>query len=115
MLAGALLLPALPASADASELTCSRPGLYGRQPIVARPETAKRIFLLIEADIFPQADRDAFPEVVVEDEGDRWAVFRHRPHTANADGSVSITVGGGQLSLTIAKCDATISEIHLSR
>jgi hypothetical protein len=85
-------------------------------PLVTSSETAKAIFLAVEDDFFPEADKTQYPEVVAVDEGEWWSVFRHRPPEGNlADGTFTVTRGGGQLSLRIAKCDAKISEVWLSR
>ena len=85
------------------------------QPLVANAETARAIFLAVERDFFPQADLQTYPAVDVHDDGDRWAVFRHRPSVRLPSGELEITRGGGQLELTIAKCDAAISGVHFSR
>ena len=113
----ALLLTAVgPAIADEQEHRCARPGFHPEAGVVARPETAERIFLAIEAEIFPGADKETFPEVVVTDHGDHWSVFRHRPpEPPRPDGSRRIWIGGGQLGLRIAKCDGAISSVFLQR
>ena len=85
------------------------------RPLVSTAETAKAVYLAVEADFFPQADRAGFPEVVAEDEGEWWSVFRYRPPERQPDGTAIITFGGGQLSLRIAKCDAKITEVWFSR
>ena len=92
----------------------TRWGEPGRS-LVTTPDTAKAIFLAVETDFFPVADREGFPEVIAEDGGDSWTVFRHRPPESRSDGSITSTRGGGQLSIRIAKCDAKISEVWLSR
>ena len=85
-------------------------------PMVTSPETAKAIFLAVEDDFFPEADKARYPEVVAVDDGEWWSVFRHRPIEGNlADGTLTRTVGGGQLSLRIAKCDGRNSEVWLTR
>ncbi|WP_143093666.1 hypothetical protein [Caulobacter sp. UNC279MFTsu5.1] len=85
------------------------------KPLVTSAETAKAIFLAVEDDLFPAANKTEYPEIVVEDEGGGWSVFRHRPAQRLPDGSLQITSGGGQLSLSIDKCDAKISKVWLSR
>ena len=85
------------------------------RPLVSTAETAKVVFLAVEADFFPAADREQYPEVVADDEGEWWAVFRYRPPEPQPDGSVRVTFGGGQLSLKIAKCDARITEVWFTR
>lgn len=111
----ALVSFATPTFADDPAPLCPpRWGAPGR-PLVTTPETAKAIFLAVEADFFPAADREGFPEVVAEDEGEWWSVFRYRPSERQPDGSLGITYGGGQLSFRIAKCDAKIAEVWLTR
>lgn len=79
-------------------------------------DTAKAIFLAVEDDFFPQADKARFPDVAVRDDGEWWAVFRWRaPEGSLADRTFRRTRGGGQLSLRIAKCDGSISEVWLTR
>jgi len=85
-------------------------------PLVTSSETAKAIFLAVEDDFFLEADKAQYPEVVAVDEGEWWSVLRHRPPEGNlADGTFTRTFGGGQLSLRIAKCDAAISQVWLTR
>ena len=65
------------------------------------------------------------PAVQVEDEGQRWSVYRDRPvelspppAKPDGDGAYTIgvvTFGGGQLELEIDKCDGRLSKVHLSR
>lgn len=110
----ALMSIATPAVAQV-DLPCPpRWGEPGRA-LVSTAETAKAVFLAVETDFFPQADRVGFPDVVAEDEGEWWTVFRHRQPEQRPDGSAMITLGGGQLSIRIAKCDATITEVWFSR
>ena len=106
---------AAPAYADEQPPPCPVRWAERGRPLVSTAETAKAIFLAVEADIFPAADPDQYPEVVAEDEGEWWSVFRHRPSEPLPDGSVIVTAGGGQLSLRIAKCDARIIEVWLTR
>lgn len=115
-LAVALLVPiAQPVRAEERALSCPiRWGEPGK-PLVTSPETAKAIFLAVEKDFFPGADPKTYPGVDTHDYGDHWAVFRWRPPVKLADGSTEVTEGGGQLELSIAKCDAAISNVHFSR
>ena len=106
----------LGSQAAASAQECRAVGMRRDVPLVTSSETAKAIFLAVENDFFPEADKAQYPEVVAVDEGEWWAVFRHRPPEGNlADGTFTRTVGGGQLSLRIAKCDAAISQVWLTR
>jgi hypothetical protein len=68
------------------------------EPYVPDPQTAKAIFLAVEAARVPQADKRQFPLVDVMEKPGRWVVVRH---SASA-------VGGGQLELEISKCTGTI-------
>ena len=108
-------LGATPARADPGAPNC--PTRWGKpgKPLVANAETARAIFLAVEKDFFPQADRETYPAVDARDEGERWSVFRWRPPVTPPNGQVGVTRGGGQLQLEIAKCDATISDVYLSR
>ena len=83
--------------------------------LVSKPETAKAIFLAVEADFKPDADKEGFPAVDVQDGGTFWIVYRWRPPVEGPDGHITLTEGGGQLSLHIAKCDGAISDVWLSR
>lgn len=85
------------------------------RPLVSTAETAKAVFLAVEADFFPAADAEQYPEVIAEDEGEWWSVFRYRPPEAQPDGSLMVTRGGAQLSLRIAKCDARVTEVWFTR
>ena len=111
----ASLSVAAPAFSDEQAPPCPvRWGEPGR-PLVSSAETAKAVFLAVEADFFPAADPEQYPEVVAEDEGEWWSVFRYRPPERLPDGSLIVTFGGGQLSLKIAKCDARIIEVWHAR
>jgi hypothetical protein len=103
------------ALAPPDALSC--PARWGEsgKPLVTNAETARSIFLVVEKDFFPQADRDSYPAVEAKDEGQRWTVFRWRPPMTLPGGGIEVTHGGGQLELKIAKCDAAISDVHLSR
>tara|TARA_R110000850_G_scaffold88306_1_gene189704 strand:- start:4 stop:375 length:372 start_codon:yes stop_codon:yes gene_type:complete len=106
---------ATPVMADEQPPVCPvRWGEPGRA-LVTTAETAKTIFRAIEADFFPAADREGYPEIVAHDGGDWWSVFRYRPPEPQPNGDILITAGGGQLSLRIAKCDAKITEVHFTR
>ena len=82
------------------------------KPLVSRKETARDIFLALEADFFSgtdrsrdpdfvRADKNGFPEITVIDEGDHWHVGRSKPDA----------IGGGQLQMKIAKCDGAVSHV----
>lgn len=111
-----LMVMATPAIAEERTPLCPPPG-YGEpgRALVTTAEAARTIYLAVETDFFLAADREGFPEVVAEDEGDWWSVFRHRPPEPQPNGDVIVTRGGGQLSLRIAKCDAQIAEVSFTR
>ena len=112
--AGSILF-APPAFADEPTPPCpDRWGQPGR-PLVSNAETAKAVFIAVEADFFPAADAEQYPQVVAEDGGEWWSVARYRPPEEQPDGSLIVTRGGGQLSLRIAKCDASITEVWFTR
>jgi hypothetical protein len=120
LLALAAMAIAMPAASEPPRSppdahSCQTEDLRHGRPIVTSAETAKSIFLAVEGDLFPAANKIEYPEVVAEDEGAHWSVFRHRPAQPMPDGSLLVTRGGGQLSLSINKCDAKISQVWLSR
>ena len=81
--------------------------------LVATEETAKAIFLAVEQEIFPGADRVGFPLVeAFEVPGDPG--FWHVTRTREAEPG-TIFHGGGQLGLRIAKCDGAISNVAFQR
>jgi len=110
-----LAFASTPVRAEPDSSPCAprwgRPG----EPLVTKTETATAIYLAVERDFFPGAEPAEFPEVVAEDNGDWWIVFRMRPPQELTNGEVVVTRGGGQLTLRIAKCDAAISDVHFSR
>ncbi|WP_439472722.1 hypothetical protein [Brevundimonas sp.] len=87
---------------------------YGQgRLLVATEETAEAIFLAVEAEIFPGANKAEFPVVeAFEAPGDPgfWTVIRTREREP-----LVVYKGGGQLELRIAKCDGAISHVALSR
>ena len=85
------------------------------KPLVSKSDTAKSIFLAVEADFFPMADRTGFPNIAIEDDGKFWSVGRSKAPGETANGDIEITYGGGQLTLRIAKCDGRISDVAFSR
>ena len=110
-----LTFASTPARAEPDIPSCAPRWGRAGEPLVTKTETATAIFLAVERDFFPGAEPAEFPEVVAEDDGDSWIVSRMRPPQELANGDVVVTMGGGQLTLRIAKCDAAISDVHLSR
>jgi hypothetical protein len=76
-------------------------------PLVTKAETAKAIFLAVERDFFPQANKTRFPDLFARENGSTWRVYRGR-----ADGWL---MGGGQLAVQIAKCDGRVSDVYFSK
>jgi hypothetical protein len=98
---------------SAPALSCENTGYARDRLLVATEETAKAIFLAVEREIFPGADRTGFPLVeAMEAPGEPgfWLVMRVR----TPEPGLSYR-GGGQLGLRIAKCDGAISDVALSR
>ncbi|MFC4595128.1 hypothetical protein [Sphingobium tyrosinilyticum] len=102
------------AAASAASDHCMRAG-EPTKPLVNKAETAAAIFLAVEGDFFPTADRIFYPDIDVEDDGARWSVSRGKSPEVNAEGDVAVTHGGGQLALSIAKCDGRISDVWFDK
>jgi hypothetical protein len=94
----ALWLLFLGSAHAAGEPGCpTRWGAPGKS-LVTNAETARSIFLAVEKDFFPGADRQGFPSVEAEDEGAYWSVSRSRPSVTLPNGHFEITHGGGSYS-----------------
>lgn len=103
-----LLTPAL-----AGSMSCPPPWTDGW---VKDIETAKAIYLAVgRAQHIPYFAK--YPDIVVEDAGDHWAVSQtdNRPLPAPKPGTVIVSLGGGQLRMNIDKCKGTISEAWLNK
>ena len=86
------------------------------KPAVPDPATAKAIFLAVEKVLAPHRDVQRFPLVKSMDASDHWTVFRTAAdQVSRTPGVVIVTAGGGQLEMSIAKCDGAISHAALSR
>jgi hypothetical protein len=112
--------PAVAAKADSTvkdQLVCSerwgRPG----EPLVATERTAKDIFVAVEREFFPGADKKRYPDVRARDEGTYWAVYRMRAASRDRpkEGEIILHFAGHQLAMQIDKCTAAISKVHYSR
>ncbi|WP_396592894.1 hypothetical protein [Brevundimonas sp. R86498] len=66
--ASGLISISFPALAHSPE--CRTVGMRPETPLVTSPETATAIFLAVEDDFFPQADKAGYPDVVAVDEGE---------------------------------------------
>ena len=75
------------------------------KPLVASAKTATDIFLAVEREFFPRADKVHYPDVSASDEGSWWSVSRGSP----------ARIGGGQLSMHIDKCTGAISHVFLTK
>ena len=78
--------------------------------LVATPDAAKAIFIAVERDFSPLADKVQFPDVEASDEGEWWSVSRGKQPRGE-----SVTFGGGQLSMRIDKCDGRIWHVFRVR
>lgn len=87
------------------------------KPLVASAQTATDIFLAVEREFFPRADKAQYPDVGARDEGTWWSVSRGRNRERDRlpNGEFIITSGGGQLSMRIDKCTGAISHVLLTR
>ena len=87
------------------------------EPLVASERTARDIFIAIEREFFPGADKKNFPDVKARDEGAYWGVFRHRDSRRDRpkDGEIILHFAGHQLEMQIDKCTAAVSNVHYSR
>ena len=85
--------------------------------LVGSERTARAIFLAVEQDYHPRADKKNFPDVRVRDEDTYWAVFRMRSAKRDRpkDGEIIVYAAGHQLSIRIDKCTAAISNVYFSR
>lgn len=81
---------------------------------MTQPETARAIFLAVEADFFPDANKTEFPVVEVERDGDFWIAFRTRDQSVNSGLPIVVRKGGGQLEIRIDGCSGAVSEAHYS-
>jgi hypothetical protein len=86
-------------------------------PLVASAQTAKEMFVAVEREFFPRADKAQYPDVDAMDDGKWWSVFRWRDpdRDRKPNGDIVISGGGGQLSMHIDKCTAAISHVFFTR
>ena len=103
-----------PFSAADPSSSCRSQDAARAAALVKMPQTAKAIFLAVEADYAPYDNPNAFPDISVDDEGGYWRVSRGRMPVTSGD-TIEVTMGGGQLSLRIKKCDGQIDQVHFSR
>jgi len=116
-LAGAAAATVPPQPKPSAEVCAARESGDPERYLVGSEKTAKAIFLAVEQDYRPWADKKNFPDVRVRDEGTYWVVFRMRStqrHRAK-EGEIIVYAAGHQLAMHIDKCTAEISHVHLSR
>jgi hypothetical protein len=101
--------------AKAPQLLCRTGSAAPTEPLVGSSDTARAIFLAIEARYAPHYDKVRFPSIEVIDEGRSWSLFRWSHPRTEANGDMIIEQGGGQLSMRIDKCDARISQVYFTR
>jgi len=86
------------------------------QFLVASERAAREIFVAVERDYYPDADKKNFPLVRVRAEGGHWEVYRTRlKPQSSKDDRVIIYPAGHQLSMEIDKCTGAISGVYFMR
>lgn len=100
--------------ATTSSGICDVSGAPQGRPLVTRPETARAIFLAVEADFFPDADQVEFPVVEVERDGQGWVAFRTRDRSGTSGLPIVVQKGGGQLQIRVDGCSGAVSEAYYS-
>jgi hypothetical protein len=85
--------------------------------LVGSAQTAKDVFVAIEREFYPKADRVQYPDAEAIDSGAYWDVYRTRnpDRDLRSKGTMLIRAGGGQLSMRIDKCTSAISHVFLTR
>lgn len=85
--------------------------------LVSSEKTAKAIFLAVEGDYYPRANRRDYPDVLARDMGSYWQLLRWRDPTRDRpeDGEIILQFAGHQLSIQIDKCTAAISKVYFNR
>jgi len=120
LLAATVIMGAVPmlsdAHADDGEINACQSRGIGREPLVQSEATAKEIFLAIARAKAP-FNMKRYPIVIARDSDDHWEVTQAATSssTAYAHGTVTTTSGGGQLSMSINKCNGAVSEAYFNR
>ena len=52
---------------------------------------------------------------IEEDGGDRWLAYQYMPPVVSASGEITVTMGGGGLSMRVDRCSGEITEVHFQR
>lgn len=101
-----LLISAQALQGGVPQIACPQDKSLFGEPAVSSEETAKAIFLAVEAGRKSAApDTGNYPDVIASDAGEYWEVSRGTAPGPLANGDIAAALGGGQLSLRIAKCD----------
>ena len=84
-------------------------------PYVAKEETARAIALAVVEQLQNREQRARY-SLDVEDDGAFWTVFQSVRGYPRRDGdSIIVMMGGGGLSMRIAKCDGAVSDVYRQR
>lgn len=84
-------------------------------PYVGEEATARAIALAI-IEQMQSRERQAEYELNVEDDGAFWTVFQSVRGYPRRDGDrITVMMGGGGLTMRIAKCDGALSSMHWQR
>src|SRR5450432_4803182 len=92
-----------PASISPASPTCVHSGGYIDGPFVPSASSARRVYLAVRDAIAPKLRTQHGARIVVQDEGDHWAVFSGVP-VKRKNGYLVATMGEGDLGLEINKC-----------
>ena len=93
-------------------------------PWVNTEQAARQIFEAIAAGIVPNSFMQRY-ETKIVDQGEKWVIYQtpkvasqptpSRPTQSNGPIFGEVILGGGGLTMEIAKCDGTISSVHFQR
>ncbi len=84
-------------------------------PYVTEEATARAIALAI-IEQMQSRERQAEYDLNVEDDGAFWTIFQSVRGYPRRDGdSITVMMGGGGLTMRIAKCDGALSSMHWQR
>jgi len=84
-------------------------------PYVAEESTARAIAVAI-IEQMQSRERQAEYDLNVEDDGAFWTAFQSVRGFPRRDGdSITVMMGGGGLTMRIAKCDGALSSMHWQR
>ena len=112
-----VVAPALAQPGGPAAPNCVKPPGFFAGPFVPNETVAKEIYRAVAHAIVP-ANEARFPVIVAMDGGDHWIVTQTDGRPAEVkgpNGQVTITMGGGQLSMYVDKCSGAISHAALNR